>query len=49
MSKQDLKLLVAEVRKSAAKAAQFQLQELHRFKAQDIVLCRPTNRSLAGR
>jgi myo-inositol-1(or 4)-monophosphatase len=37
MSKQDLKLLVNEVRKSAAKAAQFQLRELHQFKAHDIV------------
>jgi len=37
MSKYALKTLLQEVQKSAAKAAQFQLNELHRFKAQDIV------------
>ena len=37
MSKQDLKSLLKEVRTIAAKAAQFQLHELHQFKADDIV------------
>ncbi len=37
MSKQDLKLLLQEVRKSAAKAAQFQLNELYKFKSDDII------------
>lgn len=37
MSKHDLKILLQEVRKTAAKAAQFQLTELHQFKAHDIV------------
>jgi myo-inositol-1(or 4)-monophosphatase len=33
----DLKYLLQEVRKAAAKAAQFQLNELHKFQAQDII------------
>ncbi len=37
MSNYDLKSLLQEVRKTAAKAAEFQLTELHRFKSQDII------------
>lgn len=37
MAKHDLKTLLQEVKKNAAKAAQFQHTELHQFKAQDII------------